>query len=450
MPEDYREQLIIFTRYPEPGKTKTRLIPALGEKGAADLQRRMTEHLFSKMSRLFPSRSRSIEIRYEGGNETRIRSWLGTDFTYHPQPPGNLGNRMRISFDEAFRGGAEKAIIIGTDIPGITAEIAKNAFQQLRRHDLVLGPARDGGYYLIGVQKGSWPRANPILFENIAWGTGEVLSQTLAAAGKMGLSHMLLETLDDVDRPEDLDIWQRESQKATPYEEKKTISVIIPALNEAACIQNTLSMLSRREVLEVIVVDGGSEDGTADLAKSHGATVLKADPSKSRQMNTGAKSASGDILLFLHADTLLPENFEKSIISAIYQDNVAAGAFQLHINSELKGLRFIERVANWRSRHLQAPYGDQGIFVTKSLFQAIGGYPDMIIMEDFELVRRLRRRGKIVILDQSVTTSPRRWQNLGIFKTWMLNQVIAIGYMLGCPPERLADWYRREKGKPAQ
>jgi hypothetical protein len=126
---------------------------------------------------------------------------------------------------------------------------------------------------------------------------------------------------------------------------------------------------------------------------------------------------------------------------------VAAGAFQLHINSEAKGLRFMEKIANWRSRHLQAPYGDQGIFVTKSLFQAIGGYPDMEIMEDFELIRRLKRRGKIVILDLSVNTSPRRWRNMGIFKTWILNQIIAIGYMLGCPPERLSGWYRREKGK---
>jgi rSAM/selenodomain-associated transferase 2/rSAM/selenodomain-associated transferase 1 len=450
MSEIEQERLIVFTRYPEAGKTKTRLIPLLGEQGAADLQRRMTEHLISRLDNLSPSRSLTLEIRYEGGNETLMRSWLGENFSYHPQPPGELGHRMGIAIDEALRGGAENIIIVGTDIPGISADIIGNAFEQLYRHDLVFGPARDGGYYLIGVQKGSWPRANPILFENIAWGTGEVLSQTLLAADKMGLSHMLLEILDDVDRPEDLDIWQRESQKATPYKEKKTISVIIPALNEAACIENTLSMLTRREATEVVVVDGGSTDGTLDLAKACGAIVLTAEPSKSGQMNTGAKVACGDILLFLHADTLLPENFEKSIISAIYKDGVAAGAFQLHINSELKGLRFIERVANWRSRHLQTPYGDQGIFVTKSLFEAIDGYPDMVIMEDFELIRRLKRRGKIVILDQSVTTSPRRWQNLGIFKTWLLNQVIAIGYMLGCPPERLADWYRREKGRPAQ
>ena len=447
MSEKRNERLIVFTRYPEAGKTKTRLIPELGEQAAADLQRRMTAHLISKLNNLLPSRSLSLEIRYEGGDEALMQSWLGSNFTYHPQPPGDIGQRMRIAFDEAFRDGAEKAIIIGTDIPGISEDIITEASDQLYKHDLVFGPARDGGYYLIGVQKDCWPKVNSILFENIAWGTETVLSQTLLTADKAGLSHMLLEVLDDVDRPADLDIWYRESQKAARYKERQRISVIIPALNEADCIENTLSQLIHHEAIEVIVVDGGSTDGTPDLAKACGAIVLTAEPSKSGQMNTGAKAADGDILLFLHADTLLPENFEKSIISAIHREGVAAGAFQLHINSELKGLRFIEKVANWRSRHLQTPYGDQGIFVTKRLFQAIGGYPDMEIMEDFELIRRLKRKGKIIILNLSVNTSPRRWQNMGIIKTWLLNQMIAIGYMLGCSPERLSGWYRREKGK---
>ncbi len=447
MTDDYYERLIIFTRYPEAGKTKTRLIPVLGEQGAADLQRRMTEHLVSRIDKLTSSRSLTLEIRYEGGNETLMRSWLGDNFTYHPQPPGDLGHRMCTVFDKAFRADAENVIIIGSDIPGISADIITEALDQLYRHDLVLGPARDGGYYLIGVKNGCWPKVNPILFENIAWGTDTVLSQTLSSADRMGLSHRQLEVLDDVDRPEDLDVWSRESEKAARCKDKKRISVIIPALNEAACIESTLSKLNHLEEVEVIVVDGGSTDGTADLAKACGAMVLTAEPSKSGQMNTGANAAGGNILLFLHADTLLPENFDKYIISAIYQDGVAAGAFQLHINSASKGLRFIEKVANWRSCHLQTPYGDQGIFVTKSLFHAIGGYPDMVIMEDFELIRRLKRRGKIVILDSAVNTSPRRWQNMGIFKTWLLNQMIAIAYILGYPPERLAGWYHREKGK---
>ena len=447
MPEGFRERLIIFTRYPEPGKTKTRLIPVLGEHGAAELQRQMTEHLISKSGKLSPSLTFSIEIRYEGGNESLIQNWLGPEFIYAPQPQGHIGRRMRCAFEEAFQSGVETAVIIGTDIPGITTAILKNAFEKLYHHDLVFGPARDGGYYLIGIKKSSWPKATPLLFEKIPWGTASVLSKTLAVAEKMALSHILLETLDDVDRPEDLAVWQKETRVASSGKRPDTISIIIPVLNEAETITTTLSTMINEERAEIIVVDGGSNDGTPDLASSFGVKVLTTAPSKARQMNAGAKTANGEILLFLHADTLLPEHFAESIISAVYDNGAVAGAFQLGIDSDAKGLRFIERVANWRSRYLQAPYGDQGIFVTKSLFHEIGGYPDMTIMEDYEFIRRLRQKGEIVTLNQSVKTSPRRWLRFGILKTWLINQIIIVAYHLGVSPQRLSYWYRREKGK---
>jgi hypothetical protein len=274
-----------------------------------------------------------------------------------------------------------------------------------------------------------------------------VLKQTLAVAEKLGLSHLLLDALDDVDRPADLHLWQRWVQTALHPLSQTNISIIIPVLNESDTIATTLSKLTNRTEVEVIVVDGGSCDNTIDIARSSGAKVLTTTPSKARQMNVGASAATGEILLFLHADTKLPENFDKTILGHINQKGVAAGAFQLYIDSDASGLRFIERVANWRSRHLQAPYGDQGIFVTKSLFHEIGGYPDIPIMEDFELILRLRRKGKIVIVNESLKTSPRRWLNMGIFKTWLINQMIIISYYLGVSPERLARWYRREKGK---
>ncbi len=450
MSEKRNERLIIFARYPEPGKTKTRLIPVLGEQGAADLQRRMTEHLISKTRELSSSHPLSIEIRYAGGNQTLIQNWLGAQFTCYPQHAGDIGRRMRLAFDEAFQSGVDTAVIIGTDIPGISVEIIRSAFEYLNDHDLVFGPARDGGYYLVGINKISWLKANPLLFEGIPWSSAEVLSQSLDAAEKLNLSHILLKKLDDVDRAEDLEVWHKEAQMAAPNKRFSTISIIIPALNEADNIAPALSALTRRDGVEVIVVDGGSSDGTADLARSNGATVLASVPSKARQMNTGAEAATGDILLFLHADTQLPEYFEAPIIETVNQSGVAGGAFELRIDSEAKGLRYIERVANRRARHLQAPYGDQGLFVTKTLFEEIGGYPDMPIMEDFELIRRLRRKGKIAILDLYVKTSARRWQNIGIFKTWLINQIIIAAYLLGVPPERLSRWYCREKGKSSK
>ncbi len=178
-----------------------------------------------------------------------------------------------------------------------------------------------------------------------------------------------------------------------------------------------------------------------------GGRVLTSAPSKAAQMNAGAAEASGDVLLFLHADTRLPENYESRVLAAMARPNVCAGAFSLVIESEAAGLRLIERAANWRSRFFQMPYGDQALFVTRKLFHEIGGYPDYPIMEDFEFVRRLKKKGKIAILPESVQTSPRRWLNMGIIKTWLLNQTIVIAFYLGISPQRLSRWYNRSKGK---
>jgi len=225
------------------------------------------------------------------------------------------------------------------------------------------------------------------------------------------------------------------------------ISIIIPALNESATICRTLSPLKGVDNLEVIVVDGGSRDNTAELAGSYGAKVIQTAPCKAIQMNAGALAARGDILVFLHADTLLPADFHHQIVSALNQNGVAAGAFRLAIDSTHAGIRFIEAVTYFRSRYLRLPYGDQALFMRKALFEEIGGFSEMPIMEDFILIRRLKRRGKIVIVHEPVKTSPRRWLHLGIFKTWLINQLIVMAYYLGISPDRLGRWYRREAGK---
>jgi rSAM/selenodomain-associated transferase 2 len=212
-------------------------------------------------------------------------------------------------------------------------------------------------------------------------------------------------------------------------------------------IRQTMADIRPYKRTEIIVVDGGSEDGTAEIAESLGAKVLRTPACKAAQMNSGAAMAGGDVLLFLHADTRLPENFEEFVLAAARQRGFCAGAFSLGIESPTKGLRLIEQAANWRSRFLQMPYGDQALFVSRDLFLEVGGYPDYPIMEDFELVRRLKKKGKITILPQPVNTSSRRWHNLGIFRTWILNQIIIAAYYSGIPPHRLAHWYRRGEGK---
>jgi uncharacterized protein len=198
------ERLIIFTRYPEPGKTKTRLISKLGAEGAAELQRDMTERTLRNAWPLKSLRQVSLEVRYEGGNEMLIREWLGDHLTFRSQGAGDLGAKMKRAFHDAFQAGAQRVVIIGADCPDLNSELMEVAFDALRRNDIVIGPANDGGYYLIGSR-----RYFPQPFDRIHWGSEKVLEQTLRRAREAGIQTELLIPLSDIDRPEDLAVYER-------------------------------------------------------------------------------------------------------------------------------------------------------------------------------------------------------------------------------------------------
>jgi hypothetical protein len=198
------ETLIIFSRYPEAGKTKTRMIPALGAVGAAELQRQMTQHTIKIAKQLQLFRKISIEVYFAGGSRELMSKWLGKDLNYYPQPEGDLGFKMQSAFDRAFNLGQNRVVTIGIDCPDIDLDILQQAFDSLKNRDLVLGPAIDGGYYLIGMKT-----LIPELFADINWGTPEVFTKTQQIADNLQLKTTYLTTLRDVDRPEDLFIWQK-------------------------------------------------------------------------------------------------------------------------------------------------------------------------------------------------------------------------------------------------
>ncbi|NHC37022.1 TIGR04283 family arsenosugar biosynthesis glycosyltransferase [Scytonema millei] len=220
------------------------------------------------------------------------------------------------------------------------------------------------------------------------------------------------------------------------------MSIIIPAVNEARAIEKTLASTQTGTNVEVIVVDGGSQDDTVAIASAWGAKVLSVPQGRAKQMNLGATAATGEILLFLHADTLLPFGFDAMVRAAIAQPHAIAGAFRLQIDSPLSSLRLIEWGVNWRSRLLKMPYGDQAIFIRSSVFHQLGKFPELPMMEDFELMRRLQRKGRIVILPTPVLTSPRRWLKQGVCQTTLKNQIAIISYLLGVAPAKIAAWYR--------
>ncbi len=227
------------------------------------------------------------------------------------------------------------------------------------------------------------------------------------------------------------------------------ISIIIPALNEGKYIGRTLQGVQQATGVEVIVVDGGSADDTVRQSAAAEARVLMVRGGRARQMNAGAQAAQGEILFFLHADTLPPHGFEQALRVALMEQQVAAGAFRLGILGKSPGLRLIERLTDWRSRWLSLPYGDQGLFLRADLFRDMGGFPELPIMEDLVMVRRLGRQGRILILPLAVATSGRRWQSLGVWRTTLINQMMISGYFLGIDPAILAYWYRASHGRDA-
>jgi uncharacterized protein len=485
--EQLPDRVVVFTRYPEPGKTKTRLIPVLGAEGAAAFQRTMAERVLMRLRELEHGARVDTEIRYEGGSQRLMRRWLGTGIRCREQHPGDIGHRMFMAFSDAFREGAERVVLVGTDVPGLSAQLVERAFRKLKSCDVVLGPANDGGYYLIGLK-----RPHKGLFVGVPWSTSGVLQRTLEIARELGLSTVLLDWLNDVDRPEDLAMGEREnpaelsshksdkephsasaivcraaeslcdsggrgestcrcvagsaarlepSANGHPVSQSGShprISVIIPTLNEASSLPETLADLEACRGIEIIVVDGGSDDGTFEHAQGRGVRVLRGPARRAGQMNLAAYAATGDILLFLHADTRLPQGWMDQVERVAADPQTAGGAFHLAISGGLRGMKFIEKLANFRAKRLKMPYGDQAIFVRTEVFRRLGGFPDIPIMEDFELVRRLRRWGEITIAPGIAVTSGRRWVDRGVFLTTVINQVIIAGYLLGLSPALLA------------
>lgn len=429
--------ILIFARYPVRGQAKTRLIPTLGPGGAAQLHRRMTEHTAAAARQAETGHNTAITICFTGGSHHDFRAWLGDDLVYQKQPNGDLGVRMRKAFASAFRSGARRAIAIGSDIPALSSDLMHQAMQALDNNDIALGPATDGGYYLIGMK-----RFHPELFTGMDWGTGRVCDQTHAAIERMHLTVSKLPTLNDVDRPADLDLLRNDDRFVDVLARHPLLSIIIPTLNEADTLPATLERVSHASDIEIIIADGGSQDATREIGTRAGATVLNIVGGRAAQQNAGSAEAKGRHLLFLHADTLVPNGYEDMIRSTLDSPATSAGAFKFAADTHGAGMRVVEWGINLRSSLFHLPYGDQGLFMEKRIFDELSGFSPLPIMEDFDLVCRLRRRGRIVILQETAITSGRRWHKMGILQTTLRNQVMIAGFFAGIAPEKLASFYR--------
>ena len=226
-----------------------------------------------------------------------------------------------------------------------------------------------------------------------------------------------------------------------------TISVIIPTLNEEAVLSQNLVRMSALQVGELIIVDGGSTDRTVPTAQAFCANtpdghLIPAPKGRARQMNEGAKASRGDVLLFLHADTWLPAHARAIIESALSDPTVVGGRFDVRFDSPSVWGRVISSFMNHRSRLTGIVTGDQALFVRRQVFERLGGFVEIPIMEDIDFSRRLKQAGRTVALRDTVTTSFRRWETQGPLRTILLMWTLRFLFWIGVSPLRLSLWYR--------
>ena len=222
------------------------------------------------------------------------------------------------------------------------------------------------------------------------------------------------------------------------------LSIVLPVLNEAAGLGASLQALAPllARGTELIVADGGSSDPSAALALAGGAQVVHAPRGRALQMNAGAAQASGDVLLFLHADTVLPDGADALVSQALASGAQVWGRFDVAITGRPRMLKLIAALMNLRSRLTGIATGDQAMFMTRAAFEAVGGFPAQPLMEDIEMSRRLLKLSRPACLSAKVQTSGRRWESRGVWRTVLLMWRLRFAYWRGAAPERLAELYR--------
>jgi rSAM/selenodomain-associated transferase 2 len=220
-----------------------------------------------------------------------------------------------------------------------------------------------------------------------------------------------------------------------------TLSVIVPALNEETELPAALRSARAPAVCEIIVVDGGSSDATVDIARRHADVVIGAPRGRARQLDEGARRSRGDVLLFLHADSVLPHGFDRAIVQALGDERVIGGRFDVRLEPGSFLLWLTGELLNLRSRLTRISTGDQAIFVRHGVYDAIGGFPQIPLMEDIAFSRALKRRGRIACLRERVVTSSRRWRRYGVIRTILLMWSLRFLYFCGVSPQRLRRVY---------
>lgn len=434
-----REAVILFMRAPELGKVKTRLAESVGAVEALRVYKmliRRTLGVLTDVKRACPGASVFVFFTPEGAGPELRRRYPGP-WKFVPQEGGHLGDRMRRALERALSLGACRAVLVGSDVAGLTAGDIVAGLDALRSVDAVLGPASDGGFYLIGLR-----RRCSAPFKPEEWGGSGVSRRTMELLSRSGFSVRRLTERADIDRGEDLKLLDGDVFC------RAKISVIVPTLGEKGDLQPLLGVLDRElwPGDDVTVVQGRTNGAGQERPETIGENVrwMFAPVGRGVQMDWGAREAGGDILWFLHDDCLPPPNLGHGIRRIVASPSLAVGCFRLAFQPSTPLLDAIAAWANWRSRWLKLPYGDQGFFCSREVYEKVGGFGGRLIMEDVVFLRAARKFGAVLRLDDVLLTSSRRHLKRGVLRASMENHYAMLLHSLGADDRRIYSHYYRD------
>lgn len=404
-----KKAIIIFTRVPIPGKTKTRMMPFLTPDECVKIHSCFLKDIITEVEKI----NADIFIYYTPeGSEKILYPILGENKPYFLQIGNDIGEKMSNSFKEVFRKNYDSCLLIGTDLPEINKNHFKQAFENLKNSDIVFGPSVDGGYYLVGMNQ-----FEKKVFEKQSYGHRDVLSNTVYSLQKEDLKISYINKLNDIDTPEDLKLLIERNANNDLFLLTETgkylnnlnkISIIIPIYNEEKTIvklQNQL--LPYINSCEIIFVDGGSTDNTLNLINKK-FTLIHSKKGRQNQMNYGALKSNGNILFFLHSDSVLPNNFLNEINSVMKKYPVACFGVKFPPSNFFMLTNRV--LSNFRAKYRRIIFGDQGMFIKRDLFFSQGMFPDLPIMEDYQFSLNLRKDiKKFGMAKNRILTSDRRY-----------------------------------------
>lgn len=424
-------------RYPELGKVKRRLAEGVGEEEALRIYTMLLRRNLGVVKDFLSLKGGVVAFLCHEPPEALkdLKENYPGPWTFIPQRNGELGERMEGAFSDLFAMGYGEVVLVGSDIADLDPSDLVGAFKALSSGKVPIGPAHDGGFYLLGLQ-----RAFPEVFSLGNWSQGDVLQRVLKALS--GSEVLLLNKRHDVDTALDLHLVSRGMFH-------DNVSVIIPFLEGG--LDEALSLFRRIRPFmwpndEVVLAEGTKKAliGTQEEELGPGLRLVKSSRGRGIQLNAGASASRGDILWFLHSDSDPPADFGYLLRKLDGGSRYSFGCFRLGFRGETPMMRLVSMWANARTALLKIPYGDQGIFCRREMLHCVGGFARRLIMEDVDLARSLKKSGRLLFLRERLFTSPNRYLKGGVLRTALKNQLTISMYLAGISEERIYRHYYGE------